>query len=175
MKRTHDKCPHCQEMVGRQGWGSHKRRCDVTWDELFRSRINTEGAGGCGLWTDYTNNMGYGATRSFDGTPMVAVHRLMYQFAYGNIKATEWVLHKCDVPRCCNPSHLFLGNDMDNMNDMWAKDRHMGRLKAPQVREVREALRNYRLGLCAELAKKYGVSRSVISDIKMGSTYKRIT
>lgn len=28
------------------------------------------------------------------------------------------VLHKCDIPACCNPSHIYLGSSQDNSNDM---------------------------------------------------------
>src|SRR6266436_4607223 len=31
------------------------------------------------------------------------------------------VLHKCDVPRCINPVHLFLGTQQNNIDDMLAK------------------------------------------------------
>ena len=117
-------CPRCQKHLRSQQWGAHVKVCDVTWDEIFRARINTDGPGGCWIWTDYTNIMGYGATRSFDGTPMVAVHRLIWQFSHGNITSEQFVLHKCDVPRCCNPEHLFLGNDAINHADMVAKGRH---------------------------------------------------
>jgi hypothetical protein len=33
------------------------------------------------------------------------------------------VLHRCDEPRCCNPEHLFLGTQAENMADMHRKGR----------------------------------------------------
>jgi len=33
------------------------------------------------------------------------------------------VLHKCDVPLCVNPDHLFVGTQKNNIDDMHQKNR----------------------------------------------------
>jgi hypothetical protein len=50
-------------------------------------------------------------------------HRLAYELVNGPIPKGQEVLHRCDNPPCCNPSHLFLGSKADNCKDRAAKHR----------------------------------------------------
>lgn len=52
-------------------------------------------------------------------------HRYAYEQAFGPIEAHLYVLHRCDVPLCVEPTHLFLGTQKDNMADMIAKGRQV--------------------------------------------------
>jgi hypothetical protein len=76
------------------------------------------------------------------------------------------VLHTCDNRSCVNPSHLFLGNQFDNMRDCAAKGRcktSRGKLdfeKAVQIRMEAQAGRSW-----SYLAGKYGVRPSMIGHI----------
>lgn len=70
---------------------------------------------------------GYGTIGSSD-TPREAirqllVHRVMWEEANGPIPDGLFVLHRCDNPPCCNPSHLFLGTAKDNAIDCRNKGR----------------------------------------------------
>ena len=42
----------------------------------------------------------------------------------GDIPKGLWVLHSCDNPFCINLKHLYLGDNKDNMQDMWIRGRH---------------------------------------------------
>jgi hypothetical protein len=76
----------------------------------------------CWLWTGSRNAQGYGNI-SHEGRHLVA-HRLAWLLWRGPIDVDIKVLHRCDTPPCCNPDHLFLGTQADNVADMVAKGRH---------------------------------------------------
>lgn len=49
--------------------------------------------------------------------------RIAYALHYGSDPGEMDVLHKCDTPLCCNPRHLFLGTNQDNIADRVQKGR----------------------------------------------------
>lgn len=61
--------------------------------------------------------------RDATGKKNFPAHRVAYELRHGEIPNGLFVLHRCDNPRCCNPSHLFLGTQSDNAKDMWGKAR----------------------------------------------------
>lgn len=76
----------------------------------------------CWPWKGNTNKTGYGYMSVHDRNELS--HRVSYELHNGPIPDGLWVLHRCDNPPCCNPYHLFLGTDADNVADMMAKGRH---------------------------------------------------
>jgi hypothetical protein len=95
---------------------------------LFWSRVRK--TDGCWLWEGaWTKGAGaddearYGVfSRGARGTGVPA-HRFSWELANGTIPAGGHVLHRCDVPLCVRPDHLFLGDQLANMRDMAAKGR----------------------------------------------------
>jgi hypothetical protein len=80
----------------------------------------------CWLWIGGVNSKGYGQFKL--AGRMVGAHRMSFVLHYkaAVLQPREFVLHTCDVPACCNPHHLFIGTQLDNIRDMMAKGRQRG-------------------------------------------------
>lgn len=100
---------------------------------------------GCWIWKGNKNSTGYGCI----GIEMHSylAHRVSaYAFKGFNLNSPLFMCHKCDVPACVNPDHLFPGTPKDNTRDMMSKGRRVwkngesintAKLKAPQVLRMR--------------------------------------
>lgn len=122
------------------------------------------------------NNKGYIIVRI--NNKKRSLHRLSYEYYKEKIPKGLCVRHTCDNPKCFNPTHLILGTHLDNMRDMAERNRSargerntQAVLKEKQVKEIYlNKLDNNKV-----LAKKYGVTHSNISCIRLGKTWKHIT
>ena len=92
----------------------------------FRAYIKekTDRETSCWIWTGWRNALGYGISGNVGGFQLA--HRLSYSVFKGPIPKGLCVLHKCDVPQCVNPTHLYAGTKKDNMRDI--RKRHPERL-----------------------------------------------
>jgi hypothetical protein len=88
-------------------------------DQKFWDRLSPNGE--CREWSGSRDPRGYGRV-GWRGK-VVLTHRLAWELAHGAIPSGLLVLHHCDNPPCCEPSHLFIGTQSDNIQDMLAKGR----------------------------------------------------
>jgi hypothetical protein len=148
-------------------------------ESAFWQQVDT-GRPGCWLWTGATNSKGYGRVYIF-GRKLVA-SRVAYAFAFGADPGPLYVLHRCDNPICCRPSHLFLGTASDNTADMVAKGRGVApprsrpgrrirgvprKLTTEQVAAIRADVRPHRA-----IARDHGCSQPMVSKIKRGVAWR---
>jgi len=129
---------------------------------------------------------GYGRVR-FNGGRYYA-HRVIYwltnpseiELAAPKIDRDTkgFLLHKCDNPICCNPSHLFVGSQLDNIRDRDSKNRHadFNGDKNPNSKFTKDQVEQMKLenknGKTAKLlAQEQGVSYSCIKRLLRGVTY----
>jgi HNH endonuclease len=91
----------------------------------------------CWVWQGpVMGSLGYGRV-SHQGTDQY-VHRIMYQACIGPIPDDLLVLHRCDNPACCNPEHLWIGCDQQNLHDAIAGELHPRfKLTDNKVREIK--------------------------------------
>lgn len=87
----------------------------------FERNIEPVTESGCWIWVGTITNIGYGKVGVAYKT--ISAHRYSYTKYIGEIPEGKLVLHKCDIRCCVNPNHLFLGNQSDNIKDMYAKNR----------------------------------------------------
>ncbi len=151
-------------------------RAWFTLDEI-RERCDVDESG-CWIWRGASRGNGYGAARV--DRKVLDVHRIAWMVAHGEIPAKADVCHRCDVRRCCNPKHLFLGSRRDNVRDMDEKGRravvlcprHLTKLTDEQVREIRARVRGGEIP--ERLAGEYGVAPWTISRIASGERRRHV-
>ena len=162
-------------------------------EHRFWSKV--EKSAGCWLWTASKRNKGYGAFcyeahgRKIQGR----AHRFSWELHNGDIPDGLFVLHKCDIPACVNPDHLFLGTNDDNIRDMIQKGRHISggthcgmngawpaaekhhaaKLTAEKVREMR-GLYNAGGTSYSQLARQFGTNISNAFKIVKGTGWKTV-
>lgn len=77
---------------------------------------------GCHVWQGVRDRRGY-AYMSVDGR-----NRRLSRYV-SHAPRDKVACHSCDNPSCVNPSHIFLGTQKDNLQDMASKGRHRNQSK----------------------------------------------
>lgn len=151
----------------------------------FWKRVDIRGEDECWNWTGFAP-YGYGriSIGPRENVFEISVHRVVMVFELrDNLPTHLFALHSCiGNKRCCNPNHLRLGTQTENIADM---DRQGRRVPAFGVRngaaklspeKVVEIRRLYSSGnwTLKELAAKFGVFFSTIHKVVSGERWAQV-
>lgn len=148
----------------------------------FWSNVNiTDNFNDCWEWIGPLVGKGYGY---FSTNTDSFAHRYIFQLYNGNVKSGNYVCHKCDNPKCVNPTHLFEGSPKDNYDDMKNKgrDNHVKGSKISKAKltekDIEVLLNNIISGKYNNVSKiliDYKVTRAIIYKILNGKIWKHVT
>ena len=142
----------------------------------FWPKVAKRSPNDCWEWTAAFNKSGYGwiSIKTGESRPAHRVSALLHGMI-DSFASELHVLHKCDNRKCCNPNHLFVGSNQDNVADRVSKFRNGFRASANELKSMCK-LTDQQVGLIrglyfsasfsqSKLAKKFGVQQSQISRI----------
>lgn len=179
-------------------WRSHGDPLVVAWircDDRARLESHIDRSGGpdsCHPWTAGRNAEGYGWTRA--GHTTKGAHLAVWELENGPVPAGMELDHechnqavrdglcmpgKCAHRLCCNLSHIIPRTRDDHAAATPGREQRVKggnfKLTETQARELYALMQNATGGEVAEIASRFGVSRTHAYRIKKGQTWAWIT
>lgn len=159
-----------------------RRDAPEAFDRLLNNPNASEGE--CIEWDGIINKNGYGVSY-IEGRAQLA-HRVAFALSNGVaiVKIRGIVVrHKCDNPKCINPSHLEPGTQADNVRDMHERGRngHGGpagsrnasaKLRESDIPVIRERLA--RGDTLLKIARDYSINKTTVNSIKSGKNWAHV-
>lgn len=153
------------------------------WEKVDRGDLNQ-----CWPWIAHVDRHGYGGFSL--GGKTIKSHRVSAAID-GRDPGALCVLHSCDNPPCCNPHHLFVGTQTENIADATAKGRMArgdtnGNRTKPESRPRGESHTNAKLTEANVavirssekpqhlLANEFGVSVTTISYVQNRKKWRHV-
>lgn len=142
--------------------------------ERFWRGVECLGPWDCWPWLRSRQSSGHGRF-SIRGRHMQA-HRVAYELTRGPIPDGMLVRHLCSNPPCCNPNHLEIGTQTDNMRDMVEAGRSTANSRNARAKlteeNVRAAIHMRRAGMTLKhIAKLFGVHLDTVSKATIGTSW----
>ena len=170
-----ERCPYCGSLFSTSN--RHRYCCSDKCRVLVN--VNFSDNNKCWPYAGSHDTCGYGKI-TLNGKEHKA-HRFLWELHNGAIPKGMFVLHHCDNPPCCNPAHLYLGTNKDNVRDMVLRHRcnptrgsanWQAKLNESQVPAIKIRLSNG--DSLSKIGHDYGVSPITIFDIKHNKTWAHV-
>ena len=121
----------------------------------------------CWEWQGNLDKDGYG-TYYWEGKN-TGSHQLALSFTTGEKRSPGFdTCHSCDNPKCCNPRHLRFDTRKSNVADMINRGRANYSTKLTDTEVVEMRVRRANGARQIDLARDYGVSDGMVSEIVRG-------
>lgn len=150
------------------------RRSNTFDDEFVFSHAAPIPFTGCFIWLGGVVKGGYGKTTDNGMTRMA--HRVIWEARNGPVPSGMVLRHQCDTPACVNPDHMLVGTTKDNAADMVERGRqasgercNLSKLSNETVLALRAAA-----GTHYQVAKRFGLKRGVVRQIRIGETWRHL-
>jgi hypothetical protein len=107
----------------------------------FWAKVRPASKNECWLWTDKPDADGYGRLSLKGVVSQARAHRIAAALFLPDYDAALVVRHKCDNPICCNPNHLAMGTQADNIADREARGRGNHEAKRAHLQALADSRR----------------------------------
>lgn len=139
--------------------------------EQLYAKISKNEITGCWNWVGALFKVsGYGQFSNKALTTLTTAHRASWLLHNGPIPEGLLVCHKCDNRKCCNPDHLYLGTNSQNMIDRskrgYVHQRALTEEKVREMRQLRQQGWPWR-----KLAARYGVQMNAVREATLGKSW----
>jgi hypothetical protein len=150
----------------------NKTLAERLWEDVDRREEHE-----CWEWQGNRTNKGYGRFNYLKKTYFT--HRVAWELHNGTIPDGMVICHRCDNRSCCNPAHLFLGTQSENVADMIHKDRNARGKRNTNAKLVDSDIVAIRqladAGVTvSSIAEQYGIAYQTVRRIVRRSGWKHV-
>lgn len=145
--------------------------------DRFWSKVAIKGTDECWPWLASCVENGYGHFQL--RRRMILAHRMAYMLVHGDIPHGKHILHSCDNRLCCNPAHLHVGTNHENVKDKMQKGRHPRGSQTVRAKINEHDVEWLKRATCdgmpiKDAAARLGIAPSTASNILAGRRWAHV-